>query len=556
MENYNPTDGIRETANTPAPIDEKAAEAAAEDLLSVDAPDPGPEPEPPVTVPSRISRRTLTIGLICLAVLLLAAGAFLMTKLIRHPLQRAVAAARDTLQEMREAPLGQFAKNLRNSGSMSLRVDLTEMPDLVSQLMPLPIKLDAAAELTAYSKNGSLALTADGFLKGKSLLDAKLVYNEGKDIAVSSDIFFGKTNYGLNLKTLSKNLDGSVFDPAKGGAYALPQETFDQLKATEFKEHELEDLTKESKDRVREFTNAGIDYLIKNAKFETGSQTITIAGETIKTNTLTVLFNEEILCGLFETLIDYCRGNEQMIDFLDRAFGKFQFLVKTPTPGTTFRENLLAGLDDLKAKLPELKTRLAGTDFTAIAYMKDGRMLRVDGRAVKGGQEAFCSFSLGPDVKAPREITMDLSIPGHIVASAVYEITSRTEELYSSRLTVRSDAADLATLTLSWDKKSGALSLLLQDLQGSRFASLNAVLLRDGKITKLDLKKVSYSDGTSAAEYELPGVHVTCNEAAEFPVLPNFTEITSLSEEQVKALVEDLQKTFSSLFSLSSLLGQ
>ena len=74
---------------------------------------------------------------------------------------------------------------------------------------------------------------------------------------------------------------------------------------------------------------------------------------------------------------------------------------------------------------------------------------------------------------------MDLSIPGHIVASAVYEITSRTEELYSSRLTVRSDAADLATLTLSWDKKSGALSLLLQDLQGNRFASLNATLLRD-----------------------------------------------------------------------------
>lgn len=525
-----------------------------EDLLEVGSSVP-PE-EPPVTMPSRISRKTLTIGLICLAALLLAGGIFLMTKLIRHPLERAAASARDTIREANESELSVFAKNLLQHGSTTLKVDLNEMQDLVAALLPLPIKLDASAEMTLYSKYGSLAFTGEGTLKGKRLLDASLIYNEGKDIAVSSEIFFGKTNYGLNLKTLGKNLEGSLFDPAKGGTYAItPQEKFDQLKAHEFKEHALEELVNEFKTRLKGLTNAGLDYMIDNAAFNTGSQTVTIAGEDIKTNTLTMTFNDEVFCGLLNTLLDYCRDDKDMLSFLTKVADKILLLEPEPQPGTP-EERVLEALRRAKNEIAEQRSRIAGTDFTVISYMNGGKTLRMDSKAVKGDQEAFCSFSFGPDVKAPKEIDLELSIPGQAVISAVYTVTSRTADLYSGKLNVRYDAADLANLTVNWDKKTGAFSVLVEALQENQFASLTGTLQRDGKITTLVPQKATYSMDSATAELPLGGVSLTFNEAAEFPTLPNFTEITSMSEEQFEAVFEDLQETLSSLFSLSTLFGQ
>ena len=496
-----------------------------EDLLEVGSPVP-PE-EPPVTTPSRVSRKTLTIGLICLAALLLAGGIFLMTKLIRHPLERAAASARDTIQEVKESELNVFARNLLQHGSTTLKVDLNEMQDLISALLPLPIKLKFSAETSLYSNFGSLALTTNISLFGKKI-PAELIYHEGKDIAVSSDILFGTTNYGFNLKTLGQNLDGSLFDPARDGTYALLQTKFDQLKAHDFKEHALEDLINEFRARLKGLTNVGIDYLIKNAGFNTGSQTITIAGEDIKTNTLTMTFNDEVFCGLLDTLLDYCRDDKDMRGFLTKVADKILLLEPEPQPGTP-EERVLEALKQAKDEIAEQRSRIAGTDFTIISYMNGGKTLRMDSKAVKGDKEAFCNFSFGPDVKAPKEIDLELSIPGQAMISAVYTVTSRTDDLYSGKLNVRCDAADLANLTVNWDKKTGTFSVLVEALQENQFASLTGTLQRDGKITTLAPQKVTFS--TDSVTTELPlDVILIFNEAAEFPSLPNFTEITSMSE--------------------------
>ena len=558
-----PAEPIPEVPEIPAEP-EPVPPVREEDLLQVETPAPAPEPEPPVTTPSRISRKTLTIGLICLAAVLLGLGAFLMTRLIRHPLQRAADAAWNTADEMDESALGTFAKNLRDHGSATLKVDLNEMPDLVSTFLPIAIKLNAAAEVTVYSKYGSLAGQADVAFKGKSIANGQLVYNEGKDIAISSDILLGKTNYGLNLKTINSTVEGSVLDPAKGGVLGsqIPQELFDYLKTHEFKEHELEDTVKEGKTRMRELTDHGVSYLIKNAKFNNGSQTIDIAGESIKTGALTVTFNDEVFCGLLETLVQYCRENKDMRAYLIKTLDGIEIPASltggetgVKAPGSP-EEQYDQILDMLDEEIADLKKEIAGTDFTAILYTKDGRMLRADGKAVKGDREAFCSISVGPDVKAIKEIDLELNVPGDAVISALYEVKTRSNDLYDAKLTVRSDAADLGTLTVSWDKKSGAFTLLAQDLQGGRFANVTATLLKNDKITTLDLQKVSYSEGAITTEIPLAGIHLTFNEAAEFPALANFTEITSMSEEQVAAVVEDLEETISSLFSLSSLFGQ
>nr|MBQ6242325.1 hypothetical protein [Lachnospiraceae bacterium] len=555
-----PVPEVPEIPAEPAPV----PPVREEDLLQVETPAPAPEPEPPVTTPSRISRKTLTIGLICLAVVLLGLGAFLMTRLIRHPLQRAADAAWNTAEEMDESALGTFAKNLRDHGSVTLKVDLNEMQELISTFLPIPLKLDAAAEVTVYSKYGSLAAQADAVIKGKSIANGQLIYNEGKDIAISSDILLGKTNYGLNLKTINSTIEGSVLDPAKGGVLGsqIPQELFDYLKTHEFKEHELEETAKEGKTRMRELTDHGVAYLIKNAKFNNGSQTIDIAGESIKTGALTVTFNDEVFCGLLETLIQYCRENKDIRTYLIKTLDGIPipdelFVGKTGVKAPeTPEEQYDQILDMLDEQIAELKKEIAGTDFTAILYTKDGKMLRADGKAVKGDREAFCSISVGPDVKAIKEIDLELNVPGDAVISALYEVKTRSDDLYDAKLTVRSDAADLAALKINWDKKTGALSVLVQDLQGGYFGELSATLLKNDKVTTLDLQKVSYSDGTATTELPLTGIHLTFSEAAEFPALSNFTEITSMSEDQIASVLEDLEETISSLFSLSSLFGQ
>ena len=163
----------------------------------------------------------------------------------------------------------------------------------------------------------------------------------------------------------------------------------------------------------------------------------------------------------------------------------------------------------------------------------------------------YLGLSLGPDPKAFDVISLEYRNPDHTVLAMDYTVSARSADLYSARLEVRRDAAATHDLSLNWMKDSGKFTAVLQRLNPDKSswgsASLSANIKQKDKVTELQLEKLSIVEGSSLQDVSLKGVSLLFNEAAQFPALANFTEITSMSEEQIETVFEDVQETFKGL---------
>ena len=501
------------------------------------------------------NHKKLTIALICLGVVLIGLGAFLMTRLMRPPIKKVVDAGWNSYYALEDSAFGQFAQNIINHGSLSLRADVSQMQDLISSLLPLPLKLEATAEISLFNNDGSHALKAEAAVKGKTLLDALVLYNEGKDLALSSDALFGKTNYGLSLKNFGKNLENSPFNPAKKGKYALPEDLFKRLRDLQFEEGGFKKLKTEGRDRLKALLSHAGEYLNDHAKFRSGSANVTV-GKSFSAQSVTMEFDEKVLCSFLEEMLRYGREDKELQAYLLRLLDKLGFVFGPESP-EVLRGKLNDQLKKWAEQIPSLREKWEGTQFSAQFFIHQNNLIRIEAKAIKGEKEAFLGLSLGPDPKAFDVISLEYRNPDHTVLAMDYTVSARSADLYSARLEVRRDASVTHDLSLNWMKDSGKFSAVLQRLNPDKSswgsASLSANIKQKDKVTELQLEKLSIVEGSSLQDVSLKGVSLLFNEAAQFPALANFTEITSMSEEQIETVFEDVQETFQGL--LGGLLG-
>ena len=498
------------------------------------------------------SHKRLTIALIALAVVLIAAGALLMTRVLRHPLSKAVKAGDRTVLDLEASPLGSLVGNLIDHGSITLDADASQMQDFLSLVLSLPLQLDASAQATLYTNEKGVAAQAEVYFKGKRILDGLALYNDAKDITLSSEALFGKTNYGINLKNLSQNLDGSAFDPKENTEYSLSQDLFERLKKLPIESHFLRKLLQEANERLGDILHQGVEYLIDNAKFSSGPMNITLV-DRFQAKGLTMTMDGESFCGFLEHLIDFCQKDEKIQAFLQNTLTKLEFLLKDDT-AESLRDKIMTELQNRKDQLPELRERLSGATLTTNFYQHKDRLIRVACSVTKGEREIFFSLSVGPEPREAKEISLEYRDTAGTVLSAVYT-PSRSSTHYSAKLEVRKNAVDAYHLTINWLKDTGKLHILAQDLEKERSVLLNADLLQENKLTTLRTEKLTITENSTVKESSLKGLTLTLNEAADFPALANFTEITSMSAEQIADVFKDLQESFSGLLGIFNLLG-
>ena len=87
---------------------------------------------------------------------------------------------------------------------------------------------DISGKLALDSVQGVLAVLADMRSEGESVMSAA-AYASAQALVVDSMLIGGA--YGANLTALAENLPGSIFAPGSGSAFALDEETYEQILA-------------------------------------------------------------------------------------------------------------------------------------------------------------------------------------------------------------------------------------------------------------------------------------------------------------------------------------
>lgn len=517
MNNFDPVTG--------QPVNQNQTEAPRtqeDDLLQV-----GGGQKPPA--------RKKTINLIALiggGVVLVVLLAILVTNVFASPAKK----FRNGIVRSAAAISGSEAvktiTNVTKGGSISLTADLSQMKELMSGM-----KLDAelCASLIFKKDTGSM-LSLDAKVNDKSVLDASLWLTKS-DLALSSTALLGKTNYGINLKNIDKNLSKSVFNPDNDTNYALPQSIYDELTSL-LDTSKMEKIQKDSEKVSLKVANKLFDLLDQHGKITSKSEKISLGEKDYDTTAVTITLDAPAIK----------KVAEGMISFLEKD-GDVKNLMKQISELGENTENISQEfydiLDEAKDGLDDLEEELEDTEITITGYLKGSYLMQLELDADNDGQKNSTRFTIGPDPKNPEVIEYYSKDYRNRITTITYKLNTETsKDKYEATITAKSgpkgDLNTLAKIDINWDKKDGDFSIS----ESSSKIKLTATVKKSGSDTIIDLGKITPPYGDSIS---LKGIRITLSQKASFPSVPKYTDVLTLKEEEMDDLMEEIQDAFGDL---------
>ena len=550
MNKFDPMTGkpIAPEANTGTPSYRPANE---EDLLQV-SPTPGKKIAPKQKMP-----KGLLIGMIAGGVLALAAIVwFLIVPLFTSPVRKLVNGGEKTISGLQSTDLGSTLKQVTTGGGITLTVNTGKNEELSSLISRLAVgkeyEVDAKAELGLFFTKGAAALSLDTELNGSDLLDA-LVTLSKEELALSSTALFSKTNYGVNLKNMAKNLTGSIFDPDEGTQYALPQETFDALTGEGgFGLSDAEKMLKDAKTVLKKTFDALVTSVSKNGKISKGSDTITIGDKDVKTSTVVIELDAKAIKAIASDMLSFLNKDKDVKTLIKDIQGA----ADSGLFGNIFDEDedvedeFYTWIEDTKDELDNLEENLEDVTFTLTGYLKGSYLvqLQLDEKVEK--EKSTIRVTVGPDPKSPQEITLYSKDFRGNKDTVTYKVSENSKNSYEASFSVKVNDETPLKAKISWDKKEGGLkvsgTLTRSDYYGTQTTDFEAraTLTKSGKKTVLELGKVTVDE----RELNLKGISLTLDGGAKFPSISKYTDILTLEEDELEDLLKDLQQTMQEIF--------
>ncbi len=125
--------------------------------------------------------------------------------------------------------------------------------------------------------------------------------------------------------------------------------------------------------------------------------------------------------------------------------------------------------------------------------------------------------------------------------SFVYTVQENTDARYATEIRMESTDITPVICNFDWDKSAERYELVLaSDTQ----MSLTGDITVDGDVTTLTVDNIN-ADGTEID----PGMTVIVDKTAEMPDAPAYTDVLTLSENDIQVIISDLQSGLMSVLS-------
>ncbi len=494
----------------------------------------------------------LLIGLIAggAAVVVLAA-VLILGKALKPPIRQLTNAGEQTVKAVSASPMGTFVKETFKNSSVSVSVDVAKAAELIKSILHMNLKLNATVDLTAYFKEKGIGLDLSAKLKDTELLDGTAVLTEDT-LAVSSNALLGKTNYGVNLKNYPKNIKGSVFDPDEDTKYALPESLYELLESGRFTFANLEARMKEGKAILKDAFEVLIKSLSKNAEISKTSEKIGIADEELSVSAVSIVLKPKTIRLAVEDLLNWAKKDKDLKSFVTRIADSTAEVLFKEDPQDLV-EKFYDLLDEYLDDADLIEDDLEGVVYTLTGYIRSGRLVQLQLDVKTDDGKGTVKFSFGPDPKAPKEISLSIKTPDSR-RSLTYTVNTDDSKEYAAALKVKTDSQTVMSGTVNWDKKEGDFTARFKSAEDE--FSVKANISTSGKVTVIEPDK--YTDETRKQTLKLNFVTVTIDKAAKFPAISQFTDVLSMTEDELDEVIEDVEEALNGLYGkgMAGLLGQ
>ena len=524
--------------------------ASEEDLLKVNGASAAPQKK---AKPAILSKLPL-IGGIVGGIAVIAGIVLLIGSLSSSPVDKLVKGAENTVKALSATELGSTVTKLADSGSVTLSVDLSKNEDLAKSLFGT--EMDAKAELAFFAKDSSAAaVSLNASLDGKALADVLLTLSKD-DLAVSSTALLSKTNYGINLKNMAKNLKGSVFDPDEDTEYSLDEDTFAALTG-KLTVSELEALAKDGREISKKMIDTLSDSVNKHGEIKKASEKITIGDSEISTSTVTIELDNKAMQAVAADMVEYLRKDKDVKKFLTKIMDLF---ADTPIGeqygiDDEFVEDFYDWLEDIRDYVSDdMEDELEDCEITLTGWLKGSNLVQIQIDLKADKSKETLRLSIGPDPKNPQEITLYVKEYSGSKTTVSYKVSANDKNSYEASLTAKTDSDTPMKAKISWDKKEGTLKVSAEVTTysywyGTQTTSydLKGSMTQSGKKTVIEPSKLTIKQGSEEEEISLKGITLTIDGGASFPSISKYTDILTLDEEELEELIEDISESMSEL---------
>jgi hypothetical protein len=419
------------------------------------------------------------------------------------------------------------------TGSVGIEGDLKA---LTSSLVGLEI--DAGVRFKAYfnTKNRSeTAAEAAVMMSGNDLADVSF-YSDGKSAALSSEALFGKKSYGFKFADVEKKFDDSIFGPDGAYSIGIDGEELSRILDTV---SGLEDSKGETKKLAEDTVKDILAMAVKHAKTKTENGSVSTGSTEVKTSDVTMTLAEEDLRDFVLDAVDYLRKNKELRGFLEKTFDEDSGL-----PYVDFNvENFYDELDDMYESVKDTdKEDLEDVSLTVTFRISksNGQLIGLDLITEDDGGGISVSAVAAPDWKSPAYIRFKYD-DGFEPVDVRYTAEDEKDG-YSGKLTVKSDGKDVLSGSVNWDKGDGDFTLKASSYSWwsesmEEVFSLKGNLDKNGGTSVYTLKSLEV-EGNSV---RLNGIVLTVKESDKMPVIKGYTDLLTMSEDEMQDLVSDVE---------------
>lgn len=387
-----------------------------------------------------------------------------------------------------------------------------------------------SADINVDEKEGKTAQTYS-FTGSKGTSASAYLFADKNIVKVGTNGLSGSHVYDIILDTAQEKFKSSIFAPGADSKYVMDQEDFDMI--LEYAKAFSKD-TEDSENRYKEIIES-----FKEANPPTIEEKIDtdIGGTTVKTNVIAYSLTKEKIAVLWEQIADLTAENAD----------PEQFGVETK--------------EDVKEQMTSYLDELQKLDVRAVYYINsDSHMLMK--------MEFFVNMS---SYNEYTEETENIDLLGSMTygadpaasdtTSAVFDVTygSISYELYID--TVKSESGSVTNIAtfdeetsqeqnlavLTYTKEGENYTLALDIPEASVTCKAEGTLKTDKDSFELTVDRLSAGTGSGEVAYSPKGVFKV-KKGGEMNELDAEKEFLDLTEEEVDALIENIENDFSAVF--------
>ncbi len=514
-----------------------------------------PDSETVLETPKKKSKLLLLIPIVGVVAIVALVAVLVTTAFAGGPVSKVANAFAKTFESVSQNDTSEMLTKIMEQGSVEIKGDLSKWD--------IGAELNGSFNLKIYSNSKEQMGACDfSMTMAETTIDGG-VYYTGDEMAIKSSALLGENKvYGVSLKSALENLPKSVFAPGKS-EFSMDQESYDQFMNYLESIKKSKELDKEMEKVLNRYIGYLEDLLEENAVIKKASGSVSVGDKEIKTNDITIRIDEKAVSEVLKGLWAKAEKDDELKDvlarYLDNNYGLSGIIQDSTQEGIPVHgyenktgkelvddlwdeidDNIDVTIDEIEGTdtVVECKFQIGSRSKTMVAFN-----LKVE---TEGETEIEIDATLGEDICTSELVELEITDANGKETAIKYTVSENNDQEYDAKLTVEGQE----TLTINLDKEDNSYKVSFGE-----DGEIRGTFKQDGETITLTVNQIPMAEtvwdddvGDFVVVSNLHDVDLQIVfKSNDTFTMPEYTEVLTMSEGEVKAMIEQVQQNVGEL---------